>query len=136
MLALIEDEVQVCACSLSEEEETALRDIAHRLDDDGLASCGKAVEGEASLLIGMSSKAKLRITDSEDCPLDRSAMGVGDPTTELCCSRCRGLSRERVSGVATGNSVSPRAAVLHTSSPRSIHFFIDGYTIGEIRERM
>jgi len=98
LLALIEDEVQVCACSLSEEEETSLRDIAHRLDDDGLASCGKAIEGEASLLIGMSSEAKLRIADSEDCPLDRSAMRVGDTTTELCCSRRRSFSREGIWG--------------------------------------
>ena len=98
MLALIEDEVQVCACSLSEEEETALRDIAHRLDDDGLASCGKAVEGEASLTVRMRSEVKLRITDSEDCPLDRSAMRVGDTTTELCCSRRRSLSREGIWG--------------------------------------
>ena len=98
MLALIEDEVQVCACFLSEEEETSLRDIAHRLDDDGLASCRQAIEGEASLLIGMCSEAKLRITDSEDCPLDRSAMRVGDTTTELCCSRRRSLSREAIWG--------------------------------------
>jgi len=98
LLALIEDEVQVCACSLSEEEETTLRDIAHRLDDDGLASCGKAVEGEASLTVRMRSEVKLRIADSEDCPLDRSAMRVGDTTTELCCSRRHSLSREGIWG--------------------------------------
>ena len=98
MLPLIEDEVQVCACSLSEEEETALRDIAHRLDDDGLASCGKAIEGEASLLIGMSSKAKQWIPYGDDRSFDRSAMGVGDTTTELCCSRRRSLSREGIWG--------------------------------------
>ena len=96
MLALIEDEVQVCACSLSEEEETSLGDIAHRLDNDGLASCGKAVESKAPLLIGMSSEAKLRIADSEDCPLDRSAMRVGDTPAELCGGGCHGLGRDCV----------------------------------------
>ena len=96
MLALIEDEVQVCACSLSEEEETALRDIAHRLDDDGLASCGQAIEGEAPLLIGMSSKAKQWIPYGDDRSFDRSAMGVGDTTTELCGGGCHGLGRDCV----------------------------------------
>ena len=96
MLALIEDEVQVCACPLFEEEETALRDIAHRLDDDGLASCGKAVESKAPLTVRMRSEAKLRIADSEDCPLDRSAMGVGDTATELCGGGCHGLGRDCV----------------------------------------
>ena len=98
MLALIEDEVQVCACSLSEEEETSLRDIAHRLDDDGLASCRQAIEGEAPLLIGMSSKAKQWIPYGDDRSFDRSAMRVGDTTTELCCSRRRSLSREGIWG--------------------------------------
>ena len=96
MLALIEDEVQICTCSLSEEEETALRDIAHRLDDDGLASCRQAIESKAPLTVRMRSKAKLRIADSEDCPLDRSAMGVGDTPAELCGGGCHGLGRDCV----------------------------------------
>ena len=98
MLALIKNEVQVCVCSPTEEEETMLRDIAHRLDDDGLAACGKAVESKAPLTVRMRSEAKLRITDSEDCPLNGSAMGVGDTTTELCCSRCRSLSSDGIWG--------------------------------------
>ena len=98
MLALIEDEVQVCACCLSEGKEAALCDIAHRLDDDGLASCRQAIEGEASLLIGMSSKAKQWIPYGDDRSFDRSTMGVGDTPAELCCSRCRNLSREGIWG--------------------------------------
>ena len=98
LLALIKDEVQVCASFPTEEEEAALRDIAHRLDDDGLASCGKAVESKAPLTVCMRSEAKLRIADSEDCPLDRSAMRVGDPTTELCCSRRCSLSSDGIWG--------------------------------------
>ena len=38
------------------------------------------------------------IADSEDCSLNRSAMRVGDTTTELCCSRRRSLSREGIWG--------------------------------------
>ena len=98
MLALIEDEVQIYTCSPTEEEETVLRDIAHRLDDDGLAACGKAVESKAPLTVRMRSEAKLWIADSEDCPLDGSAMGVGDTTTELCCSRRRSLSSNGIWG--------------------------------------